>query len=446
MSDTSSLPPREGGAALIEARLGRAPQDMLEAAVALEAWAGMPAQRALHTGAALMPSTPLAPERSAADLPPLVRRPELLLEGLAFIVSVLAIALWAAPLVEALGTAAVTRALTLALPLTLALQWGLRSRYLSHPRGLAELSRARGDLALLAVALTGVPWAVLGRAGAVAGLLTVTWTGGTVLIRRGWGAVYVAIVLGATPAMIAGAPPLLVLAPTAVATAAAVAAALRPRGDAERPAAGRWSRAAACALLGAGLGAMLVADPSVGWSTGAAPALALLPSAVAGVWGGHRLWRLEPAIPRALAGIAAVAPEALNPQERPGADRRRRASLGRLRSSPAWVPVTTLTGAIARVGGAAAVGSVVVAALVPVTAGLLTAFALLALATLLVSLLEALGGVRWAGVGVACGLAVELAGAGLAIGAAVSVLVLLPGAIAPLLRPARTLATTLWIA
>jgi hypothetical protein len=38
------------------------------------------------------------------------------------------------------------------------------------------------------------------------------------------------------------------------------------------------------------------------------------------------------------------------------------------------------------------------------------------------------------------------AGAGLAAGAAAGVLVLLPAAVAPLLRPARTLATSLWIA
>ncbi|MEA2229791.1 MAG: hypothetical protein QOF04_3421, partial [Solirubrobacteraceae bacterium] len=38
----------------VEARLGREPQDMLEAAVVLEAWAGVPAGEALRSGRAIM--------------------------------------------------------------------------------------------------------------------------------------------------------------------------------------------------------------------------------------------------------------------------------------------------------------------------------------------------------------------------------------------------------
>ncbi len=53
-------------ARLVRARLGREPQDMLEAAVVLEAWAGVPAQRALDTGRALMPAAPAEPLLSQA--------------------------------------------------------------------------------------------------------------------------------------------------------------------------------------------------------------------------------------------------------------------------------------------------------------------------------------------------------------------------------------------
>jgi hypothetical protein len=56
---------------LVEARLGRPPQDALEAAVVLEAWAGVPAQRALETARALMPVRPAAPLVSRAAAPPL---------------------------------------------------------------------------------------------------------------------------------------------------------------------------------------------------------------------------------------------------------------------------------------------------------------------------------------------------------------------------------------
>jgi hypothetical protein len=115
-------------------------------------------------------------------------------------------------------------------------------------------------------------------------------------------------------------------------------------------------------------------------------------------------------------------------------------------------PLGVFLGAIGRLIGVAALGSALIATILPVGSGLLAAFALLSLATLLVSLLEAMGRTGWAALGVACALAAELAvgdapfaGAGLAAGAAVAVLVLLPATVAPLLRPARTLATTLWI-
>jgi hypothetical protein len=469
--------------ALVEARLGRPAQDMLEAAVVLEAWGGVPAQRALDMGASLVSRAASVPEPSTAVLPPVGRRQELVIEGLAFVVSVLSIALWTQPLADALGASTVSRALTVALPLALALQWGLRRRYLSRPRGLAELARARAGLALGTVAIALGPWLVFGRAGAVAGLLTLTWTGSTILMARGWSAGYAVLVVAATPAMVTGSAPLAVLAVTAAVTAAAVAVALRAPASPERLAGGSWARAFACATLGAGLGAMLVTDSSVSWSTSATPALALLPSALAGVWAGHRVWHLDHAIPRALAGIPVIEPpepviRSTRPDPEPRAARPEPSAGGAsralhaVRPEPASIdpephvpavtaaprrgvvlaPVGVLLGAIGRLIGLAAVGSIVVATILPVGSGLLAAFALLALATLLVSLLEAMGRTGWAALGITCALAAELAvghapfaGAGLAAGAAVGVLVLLPAAVAPLLRPARTLATTLWI-
>ena len=65
----------------------------------LEAWAGVPAQRALETARALMPRKPAAALVSAAAPAPAQRRADSLLEGVAFLVTVVAIALWAAPLV-----------------------------------------------------------------------------------------------------------------------------------------------------------------------------------------------------------------------------------------------------------------------------------------------------------------------------------------------------------
>ena len=54
---------------VVEARLGREPQDMLEAAVVLEAWAGIPAGEALQSGRAIMASDTPEPRPSAGRLP-----------------------------------------------------------------------------------------------------------------------------------------------------------------------------------------------------------------------------------------------------------------------------------------------------------------------------------------------------------------------------------------
>ncbi len=102
-------------------------------------------------------------------------RTGVLADGAAFLVTVVAIACWAAPLTSSMGVTAVEHGLTLALPLTLALQWVLGSRFLDRPQGIAQLalpsSRCwwRGAVAVLLI-----PTVVLGAGGTLAGLLTVT--------------------------------------------------------------------------------------------------------------------------------------------------------------------------------------------------------------------------------------------------------------------------------
>jgi hypothetical protein len=428
------------GELIVEARLGRPPQDTLEAAVVLEAWAGVPAQRALEAARALMPASPRTPQPSVGRLPAPSAQQAGLLPGAAFIVTVIAIACWAAPLASRLGGGVVERGLMLALPLTLALQWGLQSRYLNHPRGLAQLAARRWMLLLGACALVVVPAGVIGLAGVLAGLLTVTWTGGTLLVGCRRPLAYAVIVLAATPAMIAGVAVMALLVAVAAATTAAVALALPVSAGPVRPTPGRWERAVAAGAIGSGLGLMLVLDRSVGFTEGAVPALALLPSTVASAWGGHHLRHLEQAIPRAVSGIAASDPYA------PGV---------------AWPPFSVLLGALGRLLALSAALSVVLLALTPWvgasgrSAGMLVGFGMVALATLLVSLLEAMGRGRWALAAVACAAAAEAAvrlagsdpfpGIGLVVGGALAVVLVLPAVIGQLIRPARTLATALWI-
>jgi len=423
---------------LVEARLGRPAQDMLEAAVVLEAWAGVPAQAALAAASATMPAEPALPQPSVGRLPRRREQEGVLADGAAFMITVVAIAGWAASLSDDVGLHTVERALIVALPLTLALQRALGSRFLDRPQGIAQLAHHRGLLLAGAAGVLLLPALLLGLGGTLAGLLTVTWTGGTVLIRRRWPAVYVLIVLAATGAMVAGAPALEVVAAAAAATAIAVALALGSTTRVARSS-GRGEPVAVAGAIGVGLGLMLILDRSVSWTEGAVPALALIPSALAALLAGHHLRLLEEAIPKALSGVAATA---------------RTGFLGR-------GPTRVLGGAVVRLLALSAVLSAALLWLSPWLgesgrgAGVLAGFALVALASMLVALLESLGRGRWALLAVACGVGAEaavaiadlrpFAGTGLVAAGGVVSLLVLPPVVALLRRPASTLATALWI-
>ena len=426
---------------IVEARLGREPQDMLEAAVVLEAWAGIPAGEALQSGRAIMASDTPEPQPSAGRLPGADAQGGLRVEALSFVIAVVAIAAWAAPLSSRVGSDAVARALICALPMTLALQWGLASRYLSRPEGVARLGRRPVLLLLAALALVAVPALIMGRSGAVAGLLTLTWTGGTIVIRRQWSLAYAGMVVLASGAMVAGMPATNVLGFTAALTTVAVAVAVRARVVPSGHSPGRWGRAILASAIGAGVGLVLVIDRTVDWSVGSIPAIALLPSSLASFWAGYHLWRFQQVITQTLSGVAV-------------ADGRVR-GLGRR-------PLRVLLGAVARLAlltTALSVLLVVVASSLEVKASgstVLVGFGLVALATLFVGLLESLGRGVWALAALAVGIAGEaaavrltelgaVAGGGLIVGASLAVVIALPVAIAALSRPATTLATSLGI-
>jgi hypothetical protein len=437
-SSLSSLQARR----IVEARLGREPQDMLESAVALEAWAGVDAAEALEHGREMMARASSAPKRSAGRLPGTPEQRGIAIEALSFVIVVVAIACWAAPLSDRLGAGVVERALIIALPATLTLQWGLASRYLSRPEGLANLGRRPLLLLLPAVALVAVPAALFGRSGALAGLLTLTWTGGTIVIRRRWSLAYAGMVVLASAAMVAGLPATNVLSTTAALTTVGVGLALRARIVPAGHPPGRWGRTIAAALIGCGVGVLLVADRSVDWSLGALPAIALIPSSVASFWGGYHLWAFQQAIPQTLSGVAL-------------ADRSAARGLHR-------APLRVLFGAVARVVGLTTALSLILlagaAALGQHTTGqtVLVAFGLVALATLFAGLLESVGRGPWAILALAAGVAGEvladrfavigpIAGGGLIVGASIAIAIALPVAVTMLCRPATTLATALGI-
>jgi hypothetical protein len=430
----------ERAGSLVDARLGREAQDLLEAVVVLEAWGGVPSESALALDAVVQP------ERSAPASAP-VRRVErddeeregIVAEGIALLVAVVAVATWAGPLGRELGVGALEHALRVALPLTLALQWTLRSRYLGRRGGVRCLAEERTAVLLTTLGVwTGL--ALLPGAGPLVALFVLIWVGGAVLARRGWGLVYALLVAGEALALGADVSARWSLVALAVVVVAACLEAIdTARGDAPQSP-GRLSRALAAGAIGALLGALLVGDDSLGWGVhGAFPGLALAPSVIGSLWGGYHLWQFHAAVPRGLRGV----PLTLASAHIPG--------------GPA---AQILIGALVRLVGVTTVLSLLVLAAAPWTsgtnrAGLFIAFGCAALVCLFVSLHESLGYPRWAFVVALVSLAVELAldrwviapPPGLALSAAGAVGTLL--AVAPLVRqlrsPGRMLATALWI-
>jgi hypothetical protein len=258
-----------------------------------------------------------------------------------------------------------------------------------------------------------------------------------ILAARGWGLPFAGCMAVCGSLVFVGIPPLILVGEAAAGTLLGVCAALRRKGPAvvrPRP----WRRALGSGLVGLGLGALFLGDPSVRWGNDVVAALALVPPAVGGIWGGLALAGLWTEIPGAVRGVGTAA------------DTRR--AVG-----PRLFATAALRLVVVTVGLSLALAAVELLLLgrAPGPAEVL-AFAFLGLAVLAVSLLDALGLAGWAVVAVVAGAAAELelarlgvsqvfAGAALGAGAATVLLLALPRALALLLRPGRLLGTTLSI-
>jgi hypothetical protein len=427
---------------VIEARLGRGAQDVLEAAVVLEAWGGVRANAALSLGSRIVPPKPpmWTPGRFTTEEPG--SRDSILAEAIALIMAILAVASWAGPLSRQVGTSVLEQAIAIALPTTLALQWAIRSRYLSRRSGLACLARDRVAVCALALIAIEGPLMLLDSYGRLAGMFVAIWVGGTVMARRGWalayGFVLVAAVVGLE--LKVSAYPLLE-GLTALIIASAVYAVASGGGRLDEPA-GRVGRALWAGAIGAALGGLLVGDSSLGWGVhGAFPALALLPSVLGSFWAGYHLWKFYDAIPRGLQGVGL---ERANEREVRGA------------------AMSIFGGSLLRLLGTTLVLSGIVIAIGQWTSGtnrwsLFVGFGCVALVTMLVNLLESLAYARLAFFAALASVTTELVlsrivlthgappGTALIAGALMGIVVALPPLLRLLLRPGRVLATSLWI-
>ncbi|HYB27692.1 MAG TPA: hypothetical protein VEF89_13815 [Solirubrobacteraceae bacterium] len=428
-------------AAVLDARLGREARDVLEAAVVLEAWTGRPARGAMTAARRLVKLDGPSPH-AIGDLDPFddASHHSVLAEGVALVLLILSVAAWATPIRRQLGPTVLSTAIRVSLPIAVALQWGLRSRYLSRPEGLECLARDGVSVLVWCLLLFDLPLLFMRPWGPVAAMLVPVWVGGTVITMRGWGLLYAGVLVVGTIAMEVAVDAYVVLGSLAGITLLLCAAAVGSVTARTDLRAGSMRRAALAGLIGGLIGALLVSDPSLGWGVhGLHPSIALLPSAIGSFWGGYYLWNFYDAVPRGLRGVPL-----------------RGASRIAL-SDPA---MSIFLGGIARLLGATFVLSAIVVALGHWTHGtdewsVFVAFGLVGLLTLLVGLLEAFALHRAALIATALALATELllrgsvhihvSGGALVAGAAVGVMLALPVLLVRLARSGGVLATTLWI-
>jgi hypothetical protein len=426
---------------VLDARLGRPPRDVLEATVVLEAWTGRPAREAMSSAASLV-RVDAPPVQGLSRVDPFAdsEHSSVIAEGVTLVLLIVSIAAWAAPISRELGTTVLAHAIRVALPIAVAIQWGLRSRYLGRPNGLACLARDGLGFWALLLAVIDVPLLFQPGWGPVAAMLIPIWVGGAVLTRRGWGLMYAGVLVVATLALSDGLRPYVVLGALTALTLAMCAAAVYSRRQPTDARAGTASRAAMASLIGGLLGVLLVADPTLSWGVhGTHPALALLPSVIGSYWGGYYLWNFYDAVPRGLRGVSLK-------------------GAGRIGfSDPA---MAIFVGALARLIGATVVLSAVVIALSDRFGGtdelsVFVAFGCVGTVSMLIGMLESFALQRAALFAASAALATELVwdsvslthapGAALAAGATVGVLVSLPMLLVRLAHSGRVLATTLWI-
>ncbi len=354
--------------------LERPTQDPLEAAVVLEAWGGV------APGEAFGLTSADRPPREAPFRPRVVRSdpldPSLALGDLGFVAGVLGMGFYLSTLTGDLGARSVDMAWRLALPLSLAIQWAIRRRYLSGSDGLGRL---RNDPRVLGVVLAVMTVCVPLRPGGwLAACLVGIWVGGFVITRLGWGLAFGVALLTGAAVLRAGASPRLVLPVLTVLALTTASLGVRRLSPSERLPGGK-DRAFAAGLIGAGVGGVLVLEPRFLWDGRAAlVAVTVVPALLGSVWGGWHMGKLWRVLPEALVRqpFAASGGASIN------------------------VVRVLLAGALARVVVGASVGSVPILVWAASGAGplddvwaLLVAHLCLGVAGLAVSLLEAFD--RW---------------------------------------------------
>jgi len=285
--------------ALVEAKLGRSPQDSLESAVVLEAWGGIRGQLPFELGVAstgddfahdarLRPTDSITWGASADDR-----------DGLGLILAGSATAVWIATLTARYGSAVVEPAWRSVLPMNLALQALLARRYLCGADGLGRLRRAWPTFVTLVVLAAVASAAVAPGGKLVAVSLVLVWVGGLLSCERRWGAAYAALLGAGGLAIELGAPATALVAVVTAASVGVPAAVLATAVPSEhRPAS--WNHVLPSVVVGGAIGLLILVAMWNYESHGVLPLLAVFPTLVGSVWAGRHLGRLWTDVPAVL--------------------------------------------------------------------------------------------------------------------------------------------------
>ncbi len=266
-----------------EVRLGRAPQDPLQTAVVLEAWAGRTQVEALPEARSLRPAPvtelPRPPRRTDADHSVDVNEFLILLAILASAFG------WIRPL-ERILDQGLDEVIVWALPLALGLDRALRLRYLSVDT-LRALSDELPRLNLAIAALIGVV-SFISTPVLVGLCLTVIWGEAAVFVRRGWAWMYVLLIGGTSLWFMIGGDELVALV-TCTAAVAVITNICALGAEGERPVLEPLSLTFASALIGVSAGVMITSDLDMWIGTDVPTAASVLFVSLTGWWASARL-------------------------------------------------------------------------------------------------------------------------------------------------------------
>jgi hypothetical protein len=287
----------EQASARLVARLDRAPRDLLEAAVVLEAWGGLAPESALRAATVSSDGATEESGRVRRGTEPERHRHELVAQLMGLVVVVA----WLHYATVAIGLAAVKDGWLAALPAVICVQWTLRRRYVGGRDGAGRTRPDRFGIAI-ALVLVGTAAVVLVRFSPAAALgvaVVEIQLAGLFLSWRRWTFWYglcVAAVIAAetrdnTLYVIA-------VASLAVGVFASIAILTTPASPyAPRP----WVGTIRGALCGFALGTLMITTFARNTDGGTAiPILSFVPTLAGSAWAGLYLARLWVRVPSAL--------------------------------------------------------------------------------------------------------------------------------------------------